>query len=262
MIVFDKIVKKMLKNWWKIIFKDDIFEIIDPEKKEKNQNKLDKIIYRLKASWVILRLKAWVYIIPSLEDKELNKIDLLDKYYLKLIKKYISFYVWADYFISWQKALEFNLKDFSIPEKLFITNKSINKKIIIWNYEIIFKTISWKIEWKKINLFTKLKEFSINQEIENINFKISCLELALVESAIVNDNNLWVDFWLLNKTIKKYSKVMKKEIFYEIWKFKFVMSFNRLKTLSKNIDKQLYEVFLDIIKKNWWLFIGEGLRGF
>jgi hypothetical protein len=40
------------------------------------------------------------------------------------------------------------------------------------------------------------------------------------------------------------------------------MSFNRLKELSKGIDEQLYMIFLDIIKKNWGLFIGEGLRGF
>jgi hypothetical protein len=40
------------------------------------------------------------------------------------------------------------------------------------------------------------------------------------------------------------------------------MSVNRLKEISKNIDKNLYLIFLDIIKKNWWLFIWEGLRGF
>jgi hypothetical protein len=40
------------------------------------------------------------------------------------------------------------------------------------------------------------------------------------------------------------------------------MSFNRLKELSKGIDEQLYMIFLDIIKKNGGLFIGEGLRGF
>lgn len=33
MLSFDKIVNKMLKNCWKIYFKEDIFEIIDPEKK-------------------------------------------------------------------------------------------------------------------------------------------------------------------------------------------------------------------------------------
>jgi len=39
------------------------------------------------------------------------------------------------------------------------------------------------------------------------------------------------------------------------------MSFNRLKELTKPIDDELYRVFLDVIKKNGGLFIGEGLRG-
>jgi hypothetical protein len=55
--------------------------------------------------------------------------------------------------------------------------------------------------------------------------------------------------------------VMNKDIFYKIWKYKFIMSFNRLKEIAKHIDKPLYEIFLDIIKKNGWLFIWEWLRG-
>jgi hypothetical protein len=39
------------------------------------------------------------------------------------------------------------------------------------------------------------------------------------------------------------------------------MSFNRLKEVSRFIDGDLTKVFIDIIKKNGGLFIGEGLRG-
>ncbi|MFA5917876.1 MAG: hypothetical protein WC850_06615 [Candidatus Gracilibacteria bacterium] len=93
-----------------------------------------------------------------------------------------------------------------------------------------------------------------------MDFKISSLELALLQTALVTDNEEGIDLNLLTKTIKKYSKYFKKETFEELAKFKFVMSFNRLKEISKNIDKNLYDVFLDIIKKNGGLFIGEGLR--
>ena len=262
MITFNKIVKNLWKQWWKVIFKDDIFEIIDPEKRAKYKTKVDKLIYRLKAENNIISLKAWVYIIPSEEDLLLNKIDLIEKYYLKLIKKYITFFVWNSYYISWNKALEFRLKDYSIPEKIYVINRSLSKKIKVWNYEIIFKTISWKIEWKKINLYSKMQEFVNLIKVEGLEFKISCLELALVESALISDNINWVDFSLLNKTIKKYSSVLDKDIFYKIWKYKFIMSFNRLKEIAKHIDNDLYEVFLDIIKINGWLFIWEWLRGF
>lgn len=261
MLDFNKIVQRLWTKCWKVIFKDDIFELIDPEKKAIYSTKVDKIIYKLKAMWVIINLRAWVYIIPEQEDKDLNKIDLIDKYYLKLLKKYIIYYVWSSYYITGRKSLEFHMKNFEIPEKIFIVNRNLNKKIKIWNLEIIFKTISWTDSlWKKINLFTKMHDFTTLKRIESIDFKLSCLELSLVEASLVNDIDLWVPVELLNKAIKKYGEVMDKEVFYKIWQYKFVMAFNRLKEIAKHIDKELYEVFLDIIKKNWWLFIWEWLR--
>ncbi len=262
----------MLKKWWKILFKKDIFEIIDPEKKTKYESRLDKIIYRLKSEEIILSIKSWVYIIPLPEDKKLNKVDLLDKYYLELLKKYIKYHVWNSYYISWKKSLEIHNKDFSIAEKVFVVNRSLNKKIKFYNYEIIFKTISTRREsniylynkknWNKYsNLYSKFSNFVVKKNIEGYEFKISCLELSLLETALVSDLESGFDINLINKTLKKYSKVFDKSIFYEAGKYKYIMSFNRLKELSKNINRDLYEVFLDIIKKNWWLFIWEGLRG-
>ncbi len=262
MLDFNKIVNKLLKKWWNIIFKEDIFDMIDPEQKEKYQSYLDKTIYRLKAEKIIISIKSWVYIIPESWDFELNEIDLLEKYYLNLLKKYISHYVGSSYFISGKKSLELQLKDYSVPEKISIINRSLNKKIKVGNYEIIFKTISWNLEGKKINLYAKLSSFTDTLSIENSEFKVASLELSLLEASIVSIGEVWVDISLLNKAIKKYAKVFKKETFRELWKYKFIMSFNRLKELSKNIDKDLYELFLDIIKQNGGLFIGEGLRGF
>lgn len=265
MISFDKIVNKLLNKSWKIFFKEDIFDIIDPEKKDKYRSYLNKIIYRLKAENIIISIKAWVYVVPSDEDSILNKVDLLDKYYMSLLKKYITYYVWNSYYISWNKSLEFHNKDFSIPDKIFIVTRNLNKKLTVWSYEIIFKTISWKTlktNNKKINLYSKMEKFIVRKEVEWNEFKVSCLELSILESALISDTIYWLDFNLLNKTIKKYSKVLKTDIFYELWEYKYIMSFNRLKEISKNINKDLYLVFLDIIKKNWWMFIWEWVRWF
>ena len=263
MIVFNKIVQKLWTKWWKVLFKDDIFEMLDPEKKTIYISKLNKYIYKLKSMWIIVNLKAGVYIVPDNEDNDLNKIDLIDKYYLKLLKKYITYHVWSNYYISWRKSLEFHMKNFEVSDKIFIVNRDLNKKIKIWNLEIIFKTISWNdINSKKINLFNKMLDFIVIKKIDNLEFKLSSLELSLVESALINDTELGIPIELLSKSIKKYSKVMDREVFYKIAKYKFVMSFNRLKEIAKHIDKDLYNVFLDIIKKNWGLFIWEGLRWF
>jgi len=52
--------------------------------------------------------------------------------------------------------------------------------------------------------------------IEDIEFKVSCLELSLVESAIVSDTINGFDITLINKTLKKYSKVLDTSLFYEV----------------------------------------------
>ncbi|QFR39449.1 hypothetical protein A9Q91_04445 [Candidatus Gracilibacteria bacterium 28_42_T64] len=262
MLTFDKIVNKLLKKGGKVFLKSDIFELIDPEKKEQYKAGVDKLIYRLKAQGILISMKAGVYVVPSEDDKTLNKVDLIEKYYLRLIKKYITYYVGNAYYISGKKALEFHMKNGEIPEKIFIVNRSLNKKIKFGNLEVIFKTVSGKDNGKKINLYSKLSEYVVDKEIEGLIFKISNLELSLIEAALLNDTLEGIPVDLLNKTIKKYSKILNTDIFYDIGQFKFIMSFNRLKEIAKNIDYDLYLVFLDIIKKNGGLFIGEGLRGF
>lgn len=261
MIDFNKIVNKLLKRWWNIMLKEDIFDIIDPEQKPQYQSKVDKCIYRLKSEWIIISLKSWAYIIPLEDDKRLNEVDLIDKYYIKLLKRYISLYVGANYYIWWKKALEIHLKDYSIPEKITIINRSLDKKILVGNYSIVFKTVSWKENGKKINLYTKLQPFTELSNIDGKDFRIAQIELALLEAAMISDGE-WVNINILNKTIKKYSKFLKKEHFEILWKYKFIMPMNRLKEISKPIDKDLYRVFLEIIKQNGWLFIWEWLRWF
>lgn len=258
---FNKIVNKLWKKWWKVIFKKDIFELVDPECKKQYSWYVDKLIYRLKSEWHIVSLKSWVYIIPELNDADLHSIDLLEKYYLKLLKKYIIQYVWSYYYISWVKSLEFHMKDYSLPERIYIINRNVNKKIIVGNYEIIFKTLSWKYQWKKINLFSKFSKYAKEIEIEWVSLKLSWLELALVESALVSDMYEGVDMNILMKAIKKYGSVMGKDIFDEIGKYKYNMSFNRLKEISKTINPDLYKIFLEIIKSNGACFVGEWLRG-
>ena len=46
MLDFNKIVQRLWTKWWKILFKDDIFEMIDPEKKKIYINKLNKYLYK------------------------------------------------------------------------------------------------------------------------------------------------------------------------------------------------------------------------
>ncbi len=261
MITFDKIVNKLLKKWWKVLWKEEIFKIIDPEQKSQYQKKVDNYIYRLKAEKIIFPIKSWVYIMPTADDRLLNEIDLIEKYFYPLVKKYISYYVWNQYCIIWQKSLEIHLKNYSISEKLYILTRNLDKKIKIWNKEIIFKTISGKSENKKINLFSKIYKNSQNKSFENIEIKVTSLEHAILETALMQENYGWVSVELLTQAIKKYSTILDDEIFKELGKYKYIMSFNRLKEISKSLDTDFSQLCLQIIKQNGWLFIWEWLRG-
>lgn len=256
MISFDKIVKKLLKKKWNILLMDDIFDILDPDKKSEQKSKLYKILYRLKSEKIILTLRNSIYLIPDEDDLKLNEIDLIEKYYFKLVKKYITSIAWSEYFISGKKALEFNMKDFSSPDSLVVITRNISKKVKLQNREIIFKTI----KNKNANLYSKFSKYITRVSVFWVEFRISNIEMSLLETAIVSDNIEWVDISLLSKAIKKYSKVLKKDHFYEIWSSKYIMAFNRLKEIGKNIDKNFYELMLDVIKQNWGLFIWEWLR--
>lgn len=257
---FNKIVKYLWKKWWKILFKKDVFEIVDPECKQEYVSFVNKLIYRLKAEGYIMSLKSGVYIVPDKEDINLNTIDLVEKYYVKLLKKYITHFVSSQYYVSGVKSLELHMKDFSVPEKIYIINRNLNKKVLVWNYEIHFKTLKWKHQGKTLNLYSKFSKFTKEIDVDGTVLKMSCLELSLLESALVSDSYQWVNISLLIKAIKKYKTVLDYDIFREVGRYKYNMSVNRLKEISRTLDEDLYKLFLEIIKQNGWCFVGEGLR--
>jgi len=259
-INFNKIVNKLLKKRWKIIFKKDIAEICNPDNTWAYSTSLNKVIYQLRSQKYIIVLKSWVYVIPSHDDLALNWIDLREKYFTQLLKKTITFYVWSEYYISWEKSLQMYMKNYSIPEKIYVVTRSLSKRIWVGEKCIIFKTVSGRQYGKKINLYNKFSSFTQNLSFEWVTMKFSRLEMALMESALIHDCEEWCDIGLLVQAIKKYRSIFDIFVFQELGKYKYIMAVNRLKEISKPLDLQLYSVFLEIIKQNGSCFIGEGGR--
>ncbi len=261
---FNKIVKMLWNKRWKVFFKEEIYKLFDPEKKVEYKDRVNKNIYRLRAQGVIISIKAGVYVIPDEDDLKMNRIDLMEKYYFKLIKKIITKEVSNNYYISGIQSLQYHLKNYEVPDRIYVINRSVQKKVCMWNKEIIFKTIAGNKndgKNKKINLYNILSKYTQSKEIDWVIIRCSGLELSLLESALVSDVEQGVDIQLLAKAVKKYGTIFDREVFYEVWKYKYIMSFNRLKEISKTIQPQFSELCLDVIKKNGWLFIGEGNRG-
>ena len=261
---FNKIVKRMWNTCWKVFLKKDIYDLIDPERKVEYASVVNKTIYRLKAQWVIISLKAGIYVVPEAGDSDLNSVDLMDKYYFRLIKKIITKEVLNNYYVSGIQSLQYHMKNFEVPDKIFIVNRTLRKKVMIGKKELIFKTISWNHnDGKKqsLNLYSLLAKHTVSKSIDGVTIRCSCLELSLLESALVSDSEVWVDIWLISKAIKKYSSVFSCDVFHEVWRYKYIMSFNRLKELSKSLDKDFSKLCLEVIKKNGNLFIWEWNRG-
>lgn len=129
--------------------------------------------------------------------------------------------------------------------------RSTNKKVKIGDYEIIFKTISGKDNGgKKINLFSKFSKYCDIKVLDDREFKVSALELSLLESALVSDSEEGLDIQIINKALKKYKTVIRYDILQDIGKYKYIMSFNRLKELSRQISPELSDICLEIIKTN------------
>gem|GEM_PF-564572 len=217
---------------------------------------MNRTIYLLTSQNILKIIRNGVYVFPDEEDKKLNDIDLTEKYFFPLMKGYITKEVGNEYFLAGKKALEIHMKNYSVSEKIVIFTRKLNKKITLGNTKLVFTTA----KGKQKNVYQKLSTFSQSVKIEGYNIHVANLELSLVQATLIENTEEGIDSDLIKKTLKKYAPFFKKEIFYEIGKLKYNMAFNRLKEFAKHIDTPLYEVFLDIIKKNGGNFVGSGLR--
>lgn len=255
MISFDKIVKKLYKNEWKIFDIYDIWKIIDPDfspDDKKNINKIYKIIYLLKSNWVIFPIKNSLFFINSPLSKKIDEQEIIDNNYWKILKKIISQNT-PFYFIGWDKSLEIITKDYSLPEEITIYTKELDKKIkISSNHTVIFKTIKSGKKTDNKNIFNKLAHYSQNVVIDEINLKTANKELALLESLTIKKID-WINEYLVNKFIKKYGKSLDFSIIWDLVEYKYITSINRLRKIAQEwwMD-DIYENSLKVIKNNWW----------
>lgn len=254
MITFDKIVKKLWKQSWKILNLYDIWSIIDPDFSKWNKKhviEIYKIIYRLKAINVIFPFKSWLYYVSNREI--LREVDIVDDNYWNIAHKIIKDETSWDYFISWVKSLEIFLKDYSIQNKLIVYTKDTQKNIQInSDYSIVFKKfLSWKTE-SKTSFYNMTKNYTKKIKINSIQFNISCEELSLLDSLLISDSKLWINNYLIMKFLKKFEKYLSRDILWRLVKIKYISSINRLRIIAQNnkLDN-LYKTCLDIIKIEW-----------
>ncbi len=250
MITFDKIVKKLWTKSGQIISINDFQKWFFPLT-DAGKTSAYKLASRLMSNQIIIPIKNGLYYISS-EDIILSD-QIIDELYWKILKKLLRDEVEWKYIIVGNKALELLLRDFSIPEKLYIYTKDVSKIIkLSKDHSIIFRTICW---WKRLwweNIFTKLSKHSRRIEIDRNEFLVADVNLALLDALTIHNTNDWINILLTQKAIKKFSKLLNKEKLWELVGYKYLTAINRLREITKEMNENsLYRQCVDIINRNW-----------
>lgn len=255
MLKTNNFVKKILKNKHKIldikklkqIYKDIIME-------DYSDKKLYKQIYYAKNKWIILSLKKELfYIKDSKEDIDID--DVINKFYWKMLKKYVKEQYWNNYLIWGIKSLEIWNNNFSIPDKLVLINpyKRVDE-VLLKEKKILNKM--YKIKWfDDIRSFKFFKKQSTKIHVDAKLFFIANYELSLLESlysVAVEDERYIIE--LLKKNIRKNYKKINLEVFEYFLKYwKYWSSIKKIYELSLGIRPDFADRIKDILKKRYWM---------
>ncbi len=245
---FNTLVKKLSKYKNKLIHIDELKRllrnILDDQYKD---TKAYKNIYYLKNRGYLISLRKDLFFVKS-PQSQISDDDLLEKFYRKILKKSIKDQLSSQRYIGDLKALEININNYNIPDKIVIINPfKKSHETVILGKKAVFKTF----ESRSQNIYNQLRKFTYTASIQWISFKVAKLELALLESVHSPDPGEYEYIKQLAKRILKKSwKKLQIPIFEQIIKLgKHHASINRLYKISQAISPNLADQFREIIKK-------------
>ena len=248
-IVFDNLVKKLIKYKWRLIDGEKIWSLLKTSLAEDfSVQKMYKIIYYLKIRWYLENIKKNIFFVKDPE-RVYTKEDIVNLFYRAIVKKHCTDFLKGNWYIWWLKALELNLLSFDVSDELSIVNQYKQAtEVIMFDKQIVFKTYAKNKTDNLFKFFWKLtKKISIGKH----NFPVAGLELAILESLY----NPWMISQgyineLVKKVIRKHHKTLDVKIRESVLrKNKHNTSINRLYVLTKTIDPDLADTLKNMIKK-------------
>ena len=245
---FNILVKKISKYKNKLVHIEDLKKILKNILDEQYKDtKAYKNIYYLKNRWYLISLRKDLFFVKS-PQLEIDDDELLQKFYRKILKQSAKDQLSSQRYIWDLKALEININNYNIPDKIVIINPfKKSHETVILGKKAIFKTF----ESKSQNIYNHLRKFTFSALIEWISFKTARLELALLEAMHSPDPAEYEYIKQLAKRILKKSwKKLQIPIFEQVIKLgKHHASINRLYKVSQAISPNLATQFREIIKK-------------
>lgn len=252
MIDFNKIVNKLWKMKWEFVDIDDIADIVDPDFRKKSsvqKSSTYKVLYRLKWNDIIIPIKQWLYYVR--ENETTNIEWIIEDRYWRIVKKILAREANGEYFISGNKALEILMKDYGAPKKLLVTWKEATKNLQISpSYSLSIRPITSGKKTLSQNIYPLLRKYSDSIEIDGESLRIACPELALLDTLLLRDTENGIDQYLVEKFLKRSSKLLRREVLGKLVSMKYITSINRLRSIAKDMkNMQVYDMCIDIIKR-------------
>lgn len=175
----------------------------------------------------------------------------MEDQYWKIVKKILSREIHGEYFISGNKALEILMKDYSAPKKLIVSGQDATRNLQISDtYSLSIRPITSGKKTLSKNAYPLFKKYTDILEIDGEKLRIACPELALLDTLLLRDIDNGIDQYLIEKFLKRSSKILRRDILGKLVSLKYITAINRLRAISKDIKNiPIYNMCIDIIKQ-------------
>lgn len=143
------------------------------------------------------------------------------------------------------------MKDYSAPKKLLVSGRESTKNLqISETYSLSIRPITSGKKTLSKNMYPLLKQYTDSREIDDTKLRIACPELALLDTLLIRDTESGIDLYLIEKFLKRSSKVLRRDILGKLVSMKYITAINRLRAITKDMNlTPIYEMCIEIIKQ-------------
>ncbi len=240
--VSDIFVKKIQGNMWNILTKKEIIDLW-----LRSGGSSSRIVHAMSILlWknIVERTARDIYIIKD----ESIMLDIWKRYW-NIIRKLIDIHAPSGGVIGGDKALEFHLQNYSIPDILIIYTRDTALRVKLSDSrEVHFRTlVSWNKTGKK-NLWRTISDHSITLDVPE-KLDICGYELALLESLSLRRHDVGIEESSIVRFLRSYSSQINRDTLWLLTRVRYIRSLNRLRILSRDLGYiDLYTMTLEIIR--------------
>ncbi|MBX9809823.1 hypothetical protein K2X92_05525 [Candidatus Gracilibacteria bacterium] len=173
----------------------------------------------------------------------------MNQLYWKIVTKLIKLHSPSGGVIGSEKAIEFHIQNFSIPDILIIYTRDTSLRIKLSDSrEIHFRTLVSGMKTDKKNLWRTIVDNSI--EIQSPERLMICgYELSLLESLSLRRHDIGIEESNIIRFLRLYESKIDRKILGTLTKMRYIRPLNRLRIIARDLGyEKLYRMTLDIIR--------------